>query len=441
MLGLAIGVRMLLLDTSTHFLSDESRDLVNIHQIWVEKQITLVGPISDDRSHVFSSLTYYMLLPFAVILNFDPLGSVIGAVFWGILTWGLVVYLGYKTNPKWMLWIMILASVWWPMVETARWPWNPNLMLFWLFLGLVTSNFLSGMSLGLAVHHHYLALVPGFLTIIKRKSIWGGLGLVVALSVFVIFDLLHPPGIFVGKMISYNQNQMGQNILKTLLKLPDVLNFFGQYIFGHKQIAMVGLVLILLLAIWDVINQHRARSWLVIWFLTLLPLVFYSTQSHYLLPAVPVFAMWLFSTRQGWGSRWAKVTLVLLIAGSMTALPKHYQQPDWMGNLKLMRGATRIIREQIISQQLKNPNLAVLSSPDIYPSGKKYRDLLLVNEIRIKPYEEYETSDNLFVITKGEEKTLREDPAAEIMYFRDGPVTGVWEIPETNWRVIQFNRY
>jgi hypothetical protein len=135
------------------------------------------------------------------------------------------------------------------------------------------------------------------------------------------------------------------------------------------------------------------------------------------------------------------VLIILLIIGSGVNLHLHFEQPDWAGNLKILRGGAEIIGRQITSQNLKNPNLAVLSSPDIYPSGKKYRDVLLVANIRVKPYEEYETSDNLFVVTEVNEATLRKDPAAEMAYFRNGPVAGVWEIPNTGWRVIQFNRY
>ena len=60
-LAAALMVRVYRLEESSHFLSDESRDLVNMHQIWVEKKLTLAGPISDDGSHMFSSLTYYLL--------------------------------------------------------------------------------------------------------------------------------------------------------------------------------------------------------------------------------------------------------------------------------------------------------------------------------------------------------------------------------------------
>jgi len=45
---------------------DEASDLVKIHQYWVEKKISLVGPISENGNMVYSSLSYYLVMPFAV---------------------------------------------------------------------------------------------------------------------------------------------------------------------------------------------------------------------------------------------------------------------------------------------------------------------------------------------------------------------------------------
>lgn len=437
----AVWARLWKLETSTHFLSDESRDLVNIHQIWVEKKLTLVGPISDDRSHVFSSLTYYMLLPFAVLFNFDPLGTVTGAAVWGLIVWGLVVLTSRKFNRKEAVRVALLAAIWSPLVTTSRWPWNPNLLLFWLFLGINLSGVFAGLAFGLAVHHHYLALVPAVLIIIKKKDWKVAAGVILALLPFAIFDLRHPPGIFITRMIDYNRGVAGISPLILIHKLPAIFNYFVSFIFGPKIVAAFGALAVVALALWDMVKKTAARGWLAIWTVSLLPLVLYSQQFQYLLPAIPFMVMWLITVRNSWGERLAKLITLLLITGSVLTLPMQFTQPDWQGNLKILRGAAKIIGGQITSQNLKNPNLAVLGSPDIYPDGKKYRDLLLVSNIRVKPYEEYAISDNLFVITMSDEMTLRRDPALEMMYFRSGPVAGVWQIPETKWKVIQFNRY
>jgi hypothetical protein len=133
--------------------------------------------------------------------------------------------------------------------------------------------------------------------------------------------------------------------------------------------------------------------------------------------------------------------LILIIAGSISSLPTHWKQADWEGNLQILRSATNIIGKEITDHKMVNANLAVLSSPDIYPSGKRYRDLLLVNNIHLRSYEEFELSDNLFVITKGSLSDLRKDPALELMYFRNGPVAGEWEVSDSGWKVVQLNKY
>jgi len=447
-LGLALFLRLFLLDVSTHFLSDESRDLVNIHQIWVEKKVTLVGPISDDRSHVYSSLTYYMLLPFAIGWNFDPLGTVVGAAFWGILTWFLMIKMIQKYHPNWWLLGMGLATIWWPLISTSRWPWNPNLLLFWLFLGLFLNGsknqivrIATGLVFGLAIHHHYLAIIPAALMIIKQRDWLLALGIAIALCPFIIFDLRHPPGIFISRMIDYNQGAVKLDLGNQIFKFKEIFAYLMEQIFQQKAIILIGTMITLGLSVWDVFKNSSARGWLIMWLLTLVPLIFYSKQSHYLLPILPFFVLWLFSKREFVGEKLAKSMVILIIIGSVFNIASHYQQPDWMGDLRVLRGGTKIIKEQIESQKLVNANLAVLASPDIYPSGKKFRDLLLVNNIRLKMYEEYETSDNLFIITMADEPTLRKDPAAELAYFKNGPFAGLWQIPGTKWKVIQLNRY
>ncbi len=447
-IGLAIGVRLYKLETSTHFLSDESRDLVNIHQIWVEKKITLVGPISDDRSHVFSSLTYYMLLPFAVIRNFDPMGTVIGAAFWGLATWIVIGLLINKINKRLLFWGLLLAAIWFPLVQISRWPWNPNLLIFWLTLGIYLAEcdhkwlkFPAGLAMGLAVHHHYLALVPMALMLIKKRDILILLGSITALIPFVIFDWRHPPGIFVTRMIDYNRNSVNQNIGKLIGRLPEVYVNFSDYLFGIKFFSILGSLGIIMLAGWDFINKSANRKDLLIWIICLGPLVFYSHQFQYLLPAIPIFLYWLFNLRKAWGNKISLGIISLLIVSSILRINVLFNFQDWEGDLRILRTASKIMAKEIKIQNLINANVAVLGSPDIYPAGKKYRDLLLVDNIRLRTYEEYALSDNLFVVTKSDEETLRHDPAGEIMDFKNGPIKGIWNIPETEWKVIQFNKY
>jgi hypothetical protein len=445
---LALFVRIYRIDESSRFLFDESRDLVNIHQIWVEKKITLVGPISEDRSHVYSSLTYYMLLAFAVMFNFDPLGPVVGAVFWGLVTFGLFVWCIKMFSPRMLWFAAVIGALWFPFVQLSRWAWNPNLIFIWFFSGLILSGnkkpiwqFFSGLALGLTVHHHYLAIIPLGLWVVWKRNLWVFLGIASAIFPFVIFDLRHPPGIFITRMIGYNRDTVGQNILPVLLRIPATIVYFYDNIFMNKVLSVISIFGTLIIIVDDIKKMSASYPWLFIWLLSLIPITLFKLQFWYLYPTIPFFLIWLFFQRKGMGAKVEKILLSLIIAGSLLTISGLWYQPDWQGDLRIVRGVTEILEMQIKSENLKNPNLAVLGSDDIYTNGNRYRNMLLIRNVGTKPYNEYGTSDNLFVITTTDEKTLRRDPALEITDFRNGPVAGIWQIPGTGWKVIQFNKY
>ena len=83
---LLLFTRFYNLDRTARFIWDESSDLVRMHQIYIDRNLTLIGPISEDGNKIFSSLTYYLLLPFAVMGGFHPVSPVYGTAFWGTFT-------------------------------------------------------------------------------------------------------------------------------------------------------------------------------------------------------------------------------------------------------------------------------------------------------------------------------------------------------------------
>lgn len=438
-------VRLYRIDTHSHFMTDESSDLVRMHQIYVERMITLVGPISEDRSHVFSSLTYYMLLPFAVMFNFDPLGPVVGMVFWGSLTAIMLAMAIKKINPNFTFIGAIFVSLWWPLVLGSRWAWNPNLVAFWIVLGwhfcqkkVSWMQLLGGLFMGLAVHHHYLAILPiGVYLLINRNGFFAA-GLAAAWLPFVAFDLRHPPGLFIMRSLNYySGTKQGFELHKSILM---AWSTFSEYFF--PQISQVFVTIgISALVGWDILRHKAYLFGLANWIVALVGLILLSFQFHYVLPVAVFFVLWIFAKRNGFGKVVQLIIIITIICGSILKFSKEISSYSLYGNLKETRQIVKIISDQITTQKLVNPNLAILASDDIYTNGNKYRDLLLVNNIRLRMASEYEISDNLFVVTQKDEQTIRDDPAAERAKFRPGPLYGYWQIPNSSWRVYQFNKY
>ncbi len=85
-------------------------------------------------------------------------------------------------------------------------------------------------------------------------------------------------------------------------------------------------------------------------------------------------------------------------------------------------------------------NITVLESPDNNTYGRRYRDLLLVQNIRLRTRDEYDLSDHLFVVSTGSEKSLRESPAYEMYNFKNGLLEGYWKIDKSDWKVYRFTR-
>lgn len=448
LVAVVVGVRLIKIDTNSHFVTDESRDLVHIHQIFVERKLTLVGPISEDRSHVFSSLTYYMLLPFAALGNFDPLAPVIGMVAWGSITALLLVWAIYQINPR-LGWPAALGvAIWWPLVQTSRWAWNPNLVTFWLVLGWVAGRekvwwrqMMSGLCMGLAVHHHYLALLPIAIYVIYNRSVAHLMGLMVAWLPFVIFDLRHPPGLFVLRNLLYIKDAQNKSLGMLSQAMWNSQKLLVEYFVAKGTLGKIANFCLIALVVWDVRNIKRAAYKILLWLVLIVGPAWLSLQFHYLLPAAIFFCMWLAQPRRGWGKVLAIVIVVLATWGSAARLKEDLFSQSWISNIRSIRMVTQILTEQIEKQKLINANIVVLVSPDNYTNGNKYRDLLLVRNIRLRLPSEYELSDNLFVVTQGSEDQVRKDPAVEMEGFRRGPVFGQWSVPESDWRVIQFNKY
>lgn len=219
-LVLLVFTRFYNLPQTTRFTRDESSNLVDMHRIWKERQITLVGPVDVANTVIYPSLTYYMLLPFAVLGNFSPQSPAYGTAFFGALAVLLLILLTKKVNKKFVFLIALLCLVWYPLVESSRWAWNPHLVpfistiaiLLWLKKGK-WFKFLSGIFFGLIFHLHYFSIVSsgvfiafgGLIEISKKKfkeTFFLGIGFITTIIPFVIFDLRHPPGLFFGKFFN-----------------------------------------------------------------------------------------------------------------------------------------------------------------------------------------------------------------------------------------------
>lgn len=456
-LALLIFSRFYNVEYAARFTADESGFLVRTHQIYQEHKITLVGQISELRTKVFSSLTIYLLLPFAVLGKFDPAAVFYGAAFWGVITALVMLWLAKLINNKFLILPAILTIVWFPLLQTGRWAWNPNFIMLWIVLGLICYlqkksifHFLGGIFLGLSVHQHYyalfaisfFALAVTIEAIIKKefkKAFLMDLGIILALLPFIIFDLRHPPGIFLLGASRQADNIEKLNIFSNLINYTfETLKYYAQTLILTVPLGLG----ILALLINDLYRKNRAWFFIlpgilqIICVATVAPYAF-----HYFLPIIPFFFVWLIYPREKVGKILSIVLISILIIGSCFKVIPFLKTAPVYPNLTVVKKIDAVLENQIKENDLKNVNIAVLFSPDGNTQGSKYRDLLLVpNNFQILPRGVYSTADNLFVISTGSEEALRKDPAFEIDNFRLGVLKGKWQIDNTSWIVYLLSR-
>lgn len=455
-IAVLLASRLINLEKTSRFIWDESSDLVNIHEIYVDHKLTLVGPISEDGSKVFGSLTYYMLLPFAIAGNFDPVSTAYGAAFWGILTGCLLTFLAWKINKKSLIFITPTILFWYPLVETGRWAWNPNLIPFFTVLAIIFSlqkknifKFLAGLSIGLSIHLHYLAIFSalGFgiavlYESIKQKKIANFLyfaaGAVLAILPFVFFDLTHPPGLFLSRILYFNNMSGGSDTLSNLWR---VLQGSFVYFTQSNVLAILLAASLAGLIFFDVKNKSGAIKYLLIFLLQIAGLIFVANYyTHYILPALVFFIVYLIFPRKGISKIISYCALSIILISGIISFPKQITKVTWESDIASTRFITKLIMSEIQENNLKNNNLVVLESPDTNTYGRRYRDLLLIKNVNLLTKGEYDISDHLFVVSEASADKVRVDPAYEMRNFKGGTLLKSWEVPSSPWRVYLFSR-
>ncbi len=202
------------------FLGDEGRDVMVAKGI-LQGDLTLLGPRASAGDFFLGPIYYYMIAPFLLLTKLDPVGPAIMVALFGIVTVGLVYYVG-KTffGRKAGMIASSLYAISPLVVAYSRSSWNPNLMpffsllLLFLIIKAVKSQsirlfVLVGFLLGIAIQLHYLTVFLGvivfFFVVIgevmhKKKALimrylsHGAslfIGFLVGLAPFLLFEIRH----------------------------------------------------------------------------------------------------------------------------------------------------------------------------------------------------------------------------------------------------------
>lgn len=455
------------LSQTARFTNDEASDLARLYQLGHNFKLTLVGPISNDNTKVFGSLTYYLQLPFVVALNYSAVSPAVGTAFWSVITSLIIMFITYHSNKSLLIPVGLLAIVWYPLVETGRWAWNPHFMPLWIFAALLFHlkqkplfKFFAGISLGLSVHHHYIAIVAIVVFLIiefmslmfsrnnKKQQVAGFtamiLGLALALSPFVLFDLRHPPGLFFGKYLFSGEtpNLVSEASNQLWIRLYEVVNKAFSYFVANRQLTVIFMLFVAALIAFDLKYNRRALGWLAPVLVQLGMVVFIDTSAtRYFLPAIPFFLMWLVTTRANkYSQMLVKVVVLVMLITSISKLPHLLLQTRAHPSPTVVDGVVKIIRDIQATNPTNDVNIATHVSPDKAPLAELYRHVLGMHGVGFKQPSEYDTSSRLYVVSTGTEADLRNDNSIAMSFFKASTLKNSIPVSDTGWKVYWFQK-
>jgi len=200
------------------FLGDEGRDVMTVRGI-LQGDFVFIGPRASAADFFTGPIYYYMMAPFLLLSNFNPVGPAIMIALLSVAT----VYLIYRFGSEWFgkpaaLVAAALYTIAPLVIQYSRSSWNPNAMPFFTLLILyllykfiqkpsVTKFILIGILYGFAFQLHYLEVFVGVImgafilignTLISKKdlairvakqylSIFAGF--LIGLSPFLAFEI------------------------------------------------------------------------------------------------------------------------------------------------------------------------------------------------------------------------------------------------------------
>lgn len=258
------------------FLGDEGRDVLVAYNI-LHGHLTLLGPTASVGGFFFGPLYYYMMAPFLLLFNYNPVGPAVMIAILGVATVWFVYLLGknlFSTKVGIIAAFLYATSPF--IISYSRSSWNPNpvpffacLLILCLYKAVVSTVvkkqyflfFLVGLLWGILVELHFVTGVLAFVIFpyiflhfffLQKKEKWPPFLITTSLILFGFFVGMLPylgfevrhgfPNIksFVSFVFLSGKVNVSNNGLLTLGNV--YLRLFGRILFNAPSIEKVSTI-------------------------------------------------------------------------------------------------------------------------------------------------------------------------------------------------------
>ena len=171
---LGVFLRFYRFDQFVMFLGDQGRDAIIIKRIVTLEHFPAIGPPSSLNQVYLGPFYYYLVAPFLLLFNFNPVGLAFAVALFSLIG-SIVTYflikkeLGSSTALIFLILLFFSAIN----IQFSRFSWNPNLLpifsfftLYFFYKLLLTKNkwysiaFGAFLSFSIQLHHLALLFIP-----------------------------------------------------------------------------------------------------------------------------------------------------------------------------------------------------------------------------------------------------------------------------------------
>lgn len=440
------------------YLGDQGRDTIVMRRIVTFEHMPGIGASSSVGNIFLGPFYYYLVAPWLLVTNFNPVGPALGVAVLSTL-FIIAMYLCVKDlfDEKVALLATTFTALSYSLVWFSRFSWNPNLLPFSALLsfyffvkalqkGRLVHFFLTGVFIAISTQFHYVSLAFGLpMGLLFMHHAWShrtklkqvGIQLGSIITGFVLFqaplitfdvrnNFMNTRGLL---ELFTGDHDTGRSFFKELLyTLNEVTYHAFQWRSFDLFSALILIILVAGLFYWR--RKDQKAIWMTAFFFVTMVMatsVFTENKNrHYfgaLFPLYFIIVAYFLRTYLWTKKLWIGVITALLI---FTYLQKDLYEFFRSSGPDLIGRAEHI--SQVIRNNVTGETIQITSLPDHY-GDYMYRYYLEVWGKRPVERASLIKADELFVVCIDACKPIG-DPQWDIAYFEPTKVVGTWKVED-----------
>lgn len=446
---LALLLRCFKLETLTTYGGDQGIDFITVRDMVVYHKWTLLG-IKTSVSAFFQGPVYlYLLFPFFVFFQLNPVAGPAAAVVISAVTI-ILLYITAKRyfSKRTALFAAALFAVSPEFVMYGNTPLYQHFLPLFIVLSLYIfffrkKNFLTALLLGLStgigleIHLLNITLLFAFMAYFifyKRDQIIGyTFGVITGCLPTILFELRHQ---FLNTKLFFHFEQTQKTSFSLFTIIKQWTDGASRFLGGNNSIIGTGILLFLIISLIFVKlpagnkKDIRKLALLTLFFITILSLKFSAFAPHYILPfwvmsliLLPLLLDRLLPKRAG-----LIIMIIILVINLLTSVGRltsdhGYSMPEGL-SMKKIETAGKIIGED--SKTHNKFNVASLLDGNTQNFPLRYS--VLVHGGAAGDISEYPKNDVLYITARSDQGSLYKTKLWEVVSFKPFHIGKKWDL-------------